>query len=95
MEKLTREEVQHVAHLARIGVSEEEIEKYQINLKKMIDEIDKIKEIDEGDKSFLITPTSNTCSLDKNNVSVPNNDLLLNVPKKKGNFVEVPVMMNE
>ena len=42
MEKLTREEVKHVAHLARIGVSEEEIEKYQIDLAKMIDEIDKI-----------------------------------------------------
>lgn len=95
MEKLTREEVKHVAHLARIGVSEEEIEKYQIDLAKMIDEIDKIKEIDEGDKEYLITPTSNVCPLSNSDTCVPNNDLLKNVPKKKGNFVEVPVMMNE
>ena len=45
--KLTREEVLHVAHLARINISEEEIEMYQMNLKQMIDEIDKIKDLDD------------------------------------------------
>lgn len=94
-DKLTKEEVLHVAHLARIGVSEEEIEKYQVSLKKMINEIDKIKDIDEGNNSFLITPTNNECPLENKNINIPNNDLLKNVPKKKGNFVEVPVMMNE
>ena len=45
MDKLTREEVEHVAHLARIGLSEDDITRYQVELKKMIDEIDKIKTI--------------------------------------------------
>ena len=36
MEKLTREEVLHVAELARIKLSEEEIEKYQVELKKLL-----------------------------------------------------------
>ena len=40
---LTKEEVLHVLNLARLESSEEEIEKYQVELKKMIDEIDKIK----------------------------------------------------
>ena len=39
---LTKEEVLHVLNLARLEASEEEIEKYQVELKKMIDEIDKI-----------------------------------------------------
>ena len=38
MNKLTREEVLHVARLARIRVSEEEIEKYSIELKELIDQ---------------------------------------------------------
>ena len=34
-EKLSREEVLHVANLARIKLTEEEIEKYQVELKKL------------------------------------------------------------
>ena len=35
-EKLTREEVLHVAELARIKVTEEELEKYQVELKQLL-----------------------------------------------------------
>ena len=42
MEKLTREEVLHVAELARIKLSEEEIEKYQVELKKLLNDVEKI-----------------------------------------------------
>ena len=48
---LTKEEVLHVLNLARLEASEEEIEKYQVELKKMIDEIDKIKELDDLSKN--------------------------------------------
>ena len=42
-DKLTKEEVLHVAHLARIKVDEEEIEKYQVELKQLLNDVDKIK----------------------------------------------------
>ena len=96
MGKLSREEVLHVAHLARIGLSEEEIPKYQKSLKKMIDEIDKIKTMNDFDPDMMISPCTNKVPLESNLVdNVPNNDMLTNVPKKKGNFIEVPVMVNE
>ncbi len=96
MEELTKEEVLHVAHLARIGLSEEEIPKYQKSLKKMIDEIDKIKTMNDFDPDMMISPCTNKVPLESNLVdNVPNNDMLTNVPKKKGNFIEVPVMVNE
>lgn len=40
-DKLTREEVEHVAKLARIRISDSEMEKYQIELKKILDEVEK------------------------------------------------------
>ena len=46
MEELTKEEVLHVAHLARIEVDEKDIEKYAHQLKKIMDEINKINETD-------------------------------------------------
>ena len=92
---LSKEEVMHVAHLARIEISEEELEKYQKDLKILFDEIDKIKDLNDFDEDKMISPCENNFDLNGNMQTVEDNNLLLNVPKKKGNFVEVPVMVNE
>ena len=92
MDKLTKEEVLHVLDLARLDASEDEIEKYQVELKKMLNEIDKIKEIDDFDSDLLIAPWSNDSKLRENeSVKIKDTDILKNVPHKKGNFVEVNV----
>ena len=96
MDELTKEEVLHVAHLARIGLSEEEIPKYQKSLKKMIDEIDKIKTMTDFDDEMMISPCENKVELESKLVDgIGRDNMLNNVPKKKGNFIEVPVMVNE
>ena len=56
MDKLTKEEVMHVAYLARIEVTEEEIEKYQVELKKLLNDVDKINEVEGYDDEILIAP---------------------------------------
>ena len=92
---LTKEEVLHVAHLARIEITEEELEKYQKDLKVLFDEIDKIKDLNDFDEDKMFCPCENTFDLNRDSEKVDSDNLLLNVPKKKGNFVEVPVMVNE
>ena len=92
---LTKEEVMHVAHLARIEITEDELEKYQKDLKILFDEIDKIKDLNDFDDDKMFSPCENSFDLKRESISVDNTDLLKNVPKKKGNFVEVPVMVNE
>ena len=92
---LTKEEVLHVAHLARIEITDEELVKYQKDLKVLFDEIDKIKDLDDFDTEKMISPCENTFDLERKSVSVDNDNLLVNVPKKKGNFIEVVVMVNE
>lgn len=94
-DKLTKEEVMHVAYLARIGVNEEEIEKYQRQLKVLFNEIDKIKDLSDFDEDMMISPVEHQFDLNRSNTTVDNQNLLVNVPRKKGNFVEVPVMVNE
>ena len=97
MDKLTREEVMHVAHLARISVSEDEIDKYAVDLKKLLDEVDKIKDIETDSDELLVTPVEYESVLrnDSDTSSVSFNDIKENVPAVAGNFVEVPVMVNE
>ena len=97
MEKLTREEVLHVAHLARIAVSEDEIENYSIELKRLIDEIDKIKDVESKTNSILVTPVFHNSSLrcDMDTRSVEFSEIKKNLPKSVGKFVEVGVGVNE
>jgi aspartyl-tRNA(Asn)/glutamyl-tRNA(Gln) amidotransferase subunit C len=97
MEKLSREEVLHVADLARIKLEEDEIEKFRIQLKKLIDDIDKIKEVKDFDDEQLITPVDYDSELrsDDEGKMLDYKKVMENVPHSTGNFVEVPVMLNE
>lgn len=42
---LTKEEIQHIAALARIGVSEKDIEKYQKDLSAVLDYFKQLEEV--------------------------------------------------
>ena len=97
MDKLTKEEVLHVAHLARIKVTDDEIEKYQTELKLLLDDVDKIKDIEVLDNELLVTPVDHQSTIrnDYDTSSHEFNDIKKNIPAVTGNFVEVPVMVNE
>lgn len=94
---LEKEEVLHVAHLARIRVTDDEIEKYQKQLKELLDDVDKIKDIELEDNELLVTPVDYESVLrsDSDTRSIEFNEIKKNVPATTGNFVEVPVMVNE
>lgn len=90
--KLTKEEVLHVLDLSRLNASDMEIEKYRVDLFKMINEIDKIKELKDFDEDILIAPWSNSSVLRENSLlDIPKGDILKNVPSKKGNFISLDV----
>ena len=97
MDKLSREEVMHVAHLARIGVSQDELNRYSVQLKELLNEVEKINNVEVDEEDLLITPVEHNTSLreDENKNSISFEDVKKNAPKTDGNFVEVPVMINE
>lgn len=90
--KLTKEEVLHVLDLARLDATCEEIEKYQVELYKMLKEIDKIKDLNDFDSELLIAPWSNDTNLRNcDEIKLENKDILKNALNKKGNFISVQV----
>lgn len=96
-EGLTKEEVLHVANLARIEVSDEEIEMYQEKLQTLLKEVEKINEINDNDSNYLIAPWSNKTDYreDVEDEMLNPKEVLKNVPRKSGNYIEVPVVINE
>ena len=94
MNELTKEEVLHVADLARINVSEEEVEKYKVGLKQILDELNRINEVN-ADDDILISPTSNK-NVYREDIGVDENiDVLKNAPKKSGNYIEIKRFVND
>lgn len=96
-DKLSIEEVRHVASLARIGIEDDEIASYQVKLKQILNEIEKIQDVVNYDEEFMITPIDHECDLreDKIGDMLTVEEALKNVPRKSGNYVEVPVVINE
>lgn len=97
MDRLSREEVLHVAHLARISLTDEEIEKFRVQLKVLMDDIDKIKEVKDFDDEMMYTPIEEATRLREDEVGsmLSAKEATINAPKKNGSFIEVPVMINE
>ena len=96
-DKLTKEEVLHVANLARIKISDEELEKYRVELKQLLDEVEKINDVEGYDEERMIAPWSDNTTLreDKSNDMLDPKEVIKNAPKHSGNYIEVPVVIGE
>ena len=97
MDKLSVEEVKHVAYLARLELTDEEIEKFRVQLKSLLNEIDKIRDIKDYDEDMMFSPVNHETVLRKDEPGemLDYKTALKNAPRTNGNFVEVPVMLNE
>jgi aspartyl-tRNA(Asn)/glutamyl-tRNA(Gln) amidotransferase subunit C len=90
---ITRKEVKHIAKLARLGLTEKEIEKFQKELSKILDYIEKLKEVDISE----IEPTGH--SIEINNVmredeinqkiKTKSEKLLALAPERKNGYLKV------
>lgn len=96
-DKLSREEVLHVAELAKIKVTEEEIEKFQVELKKILNDVEKINDVKGYDDDILIAPWSRKTTLreDKEEEMLQPKVVIETAPLHSGNYIEVPVVISE
>lgn len=97
MDKLTKEEVLHVANLARIELDEKEIKKYQVELKQLLDDVDKIKDVKGYDDERMIAPWDNSTVLreDSEGIMLDSQNVLNNAPHHRGNYISVPTVIND
>ncbi len=91
---ISKEEVQHIAKLARLGLTEEEIKKFQKELSSILDYIEKLKKVD----IFKIEPTSHSIKVENitredkarlKEKSADEEKLLELMPEKKERYLKV------
>jgi len=95
--KLTKEQVNHVAKLARLGISDKEKRKFQKELSDILDFVEKLKQV----KAERVEPTAQVTGLE--NVTRPDKgraktkqerEKLLNLaPQTKDGYVKVKTVL--
>jgi len=90
--RISRKEIEHIANLARLSLSEEEKDLFGSQLSSILDYMEKLNELDTRD----VEPTSHVLSLinvmrdDVPGRSIPRKDALMNAPDRTDRFFRVP-----
>ena len=93
--KLSREEVLHIALLARLGLSEAEVDRASEQLSNILENFEVLQQIDTSG----IPPTTQSITLqsvvrdDEVAPSLPLEDVLANAPRREGGFLRVRAVL--
>jgi aspartyl-tRNA(Asn)/glutamyl-tRNA(Gln) amidotransferase subunit C len=93
--KVSREEVLHIAHLARIALTESEIDRLSEQLSKLLDSFEILQQVDTTD----VPPTAQSVALqsvmrdDTVLPSLPPDDILENAPRREGDLFRVRAVL--
>ena len=95
--KITREEVEHVARLARLALSEEEREKMRAQLDAILTYVDKLNQLDtsQAEPTSHVIPMTNIFREDKAGPSLSQEEALANAPDRQGALFRVPRILEE
>jgi aspartyl-tRNA(Asn)/glutamyl-tRNA(Gln) amidotransferase subunit C len=89
---ITREEVLHVARLARLELTEEEIVKFQTQLSNILEHVSKVSELDLSDVPPTAHPLeiANAWAEDVPHESLALDDVFANAPERDDDHFRVP-----
>jgi aspartyl-tRNA(Asn)/glutamyl-tRNA(Gln) amidotransferase subunit C len=89
---IEREQLLHVAHLARLELRDDELDHFGAQLNDIIDAVSKVSELDLSD----VPPTShpldvvNVWAADEPHECLPVDEALRNAPEREGAYFRVP-----
>ena len=93
----SRSDVEHVAHLARLGLTDAELTRLEVQLNHILDQYAILAELPTDD----IPPTAQTIELEnilREDVvtrSLPVEAVMANAPARRGDFIVVPAILDE
>ncbi|SFM11233.1 Asp-tRNA(Asn)/Glu-tRNA(Gln) amidotransferase subunit GatC [Salibacterium qingdaonense] len=95
MERISKDQVRHVAHLARLSVTEEEVDTFTEQLDDIIEFAEQLNELDTDD----VEPTTHVLDIhnvlrkDEKRPSLDREEALKNAPDQEDGQVKVPSVL--
>jgi aspartyl-tRNA(Asn)/glutamyl-tRNA(Gln) amidotransferase subunit C len=89
---ISRDEVLHVARLARLDLSEDEVERFGQQLDAILEAVSKVSELDLSDVEPTAHPLDvvNVWAADEPRPSLAPDEALANAPDRSGDLFRVP-----
>ena len=93
--KLSREEVSHIALLARLGLSETEVDKLSEQLSNILENFEVLQQVDTTDvpPTAQPIPLQNVMRNDEVSDSLSQAQVLANAPQKEGGYFRVRAVL--
>ena len=90
--RITRDEVLHVARLARLELSEDEVAKFQEQLSDILEAVSKVSELDLSDVPPTAHPLAieNAWAEDEPRPCLGLDEVFANAPDRDGDYFRVP-----
>ncbi len=94
---MRKEEVEHIALLARLYLSDEEKERLGSQLSKILDYFRVLEEVDTEDvpPTFHVLPITNVMRDDEPSPSFPEEEILMNAPSREGGLFRIKPVFEE
>jgi aspartyl-tRNA(Asn)/glutamyl-tRNA(Gln) amidotransferase subunit C len=92
MTRITRDEVLHVARLARLELSDDEVAKFQEQLSDILEAVSKVSELDLSDVPPTAHPLeiANAWAEDEPHECLPVDDVFANAPDRDDGYFRTP-----
>lgn len=88
---LSRDEVLHIAQLARIGLTEDDVQRFQDQLSHILDQFEALRRIDTTGvpPTAFALPLENVMRDDAERPSCDVETILANAPQREGDYLRV------
>ena len=93
--KLNREEVVHIALLARLGLTEAELDRFREQLSNILENFEVLQQVDTTGipPTAQSIPLQNVVRADEVAPSLPQSQVLTNAPRKERDFFRVRAVL--
>ena len=93
--KLSLEQVDHVADLARLALTDQERETFRLQLSAVLEYAERLRQLDTGGIPLTATvlPLENVMRNDEVRPSLPVEDVLANAPAVQDDCFRVPIVL--
>ena len=94
---LTPEQVQHIARLARVGLSDSDVQQFSAELSEILDYFERLRQVDTED----VPPTAHTLEMhnvmraDETAPPLDKEEVLANAPLREGDHFRVRAILEE
>jgi aspartyl-tRNA(Asn)/glutamyl-tRNA(Gln) amidotransferase subunit C len=95
--KISREQVLHIAALAKLGITETDVDKFSVQLSNILEVFESLQQLNTSDiePTIQAVASQNVIMCDEVRPSMSREDVLANAPQREEDFFKVKIVLED